>query len=117
MKSVFGQEVVQAVRTIVAGDMVLSPAIGKKLVSQAARHPIKSIRLGSGEKLSVREMEVLKLAAMGMSNKEISSELKLNLRTVKGHFADIFNKLGVGSRTEAVTAGLRAGILTIDDTR
>lgn len=117
VKSVFGQEVIQAVRAVAAGDMVLSPNIGKKLISQAARHPLRPVKLDGGERLSVRELEVLKLAAAGMSNKEIASELKLNLRTVKGHFADIFAKMGVGSRTEAVTAGLRAGLLTIDDTR
>ncbi|MBN1689545.1 MAG: response regulator transcription factor [Dehalococcoidia bacterium] len=117
VKSVFGQEVVQAVRAVAAGDMVLSPDIGRKLVSQASRYPFKSVKLDGGEKLSVRELEVLKLAASGMSNKEIAADLGINLRTVKGHFADIFTKLGVGSRTEAVTSGLRSGFLTIDDTR
>jgi len=117
VKSVFGPEVIHAVRAVAAGDMVLSPAIGKKLISQAARHPFKSVKLDAGEKLSVRELEVLKLAASGMSNKEIASSLSLNIRTVKGHFADIFTKLGVSSRTEAVTTGLRIGFLTIDDTR
>ncbi|MBN1690249.1 MAG: response regulator transcription factor [Dehalococcoidia bacterium] len=117
VKSVFGQEVVQAVRAVAVGDMVLSPAIGRKLVSQASRHPLKPVRLDDGEKLSVRELEVLKLAASGMSNKEIAADLGINLRTVKGHFTDIFTKLGVSSRTEAVTTGLRSGFLTIDDTK
>ena len=66
-----------------------------------------------GEKLSVRELEVLRLAASGMSNKEIALSLGLNIRTVKGHFADIFAKLGVSSRTEAVITGVRAGFLSL----
>ncbi len=67
--------------------------------------------------MSVRELEVLRLAASGMSNKEIASSLGLNIRTVKGHFADIFTKLGVSSRTEAIMTGLRAGFLTIDEAK
>ena len=117
VKSVFGQEVVQAVRAVAVGEMVLSPAIGKKLINQAAHHPLKPVKLSDGEKLSVRELEVLKLAATGMANKEIASSLGINLRTVKGHFVDIFAKLGVSSRTEAVMTGVRAGFLSVDDSR
>jgi DNA-binding NarL/FixJ family response regulator len=115
IKSVFGKEIVQAVRSLASGDMVLSPSIGKTLVSQAARHPIKPVRLEAGEKLTAHEMEILKLTATGMANKEIASALGLSLRTVKGHLADIFSKLRVDSRTEAVIVGLKAGFLSIDD--
>ncbi len=114
-KSVFGEEVVQAVRGVIAGEMVLSPAIGQRLIKQAARYPLKAIPLERGDKLSVRELEIIKLAARGMSNKDIANELGLTLRTVKGHLSDIFGKLNVGSRTEAVIAGLRSGFLSIDD--
>ena len=114
-KSVFGEEVVQAVRGVVAGEMVLSPAIGQRLIKQAARYPTKAVPLDRGDKLSIRELEIIKLAARGMSNKDIATELGLTLRTIKGHLSDIFGKLSVGSRTEAVIAGLRAGFLSIDD--
>ena len=114
-KSVFGEEVVQSVRGILAGEMVLSPHVGQRLIKQAARYPTKSVLLEAGEKLSPRELEVIKLAARGMSNKNIADELELTLRTVKGHLANIFAKLHVGSRTEAVIAGLRTGFLSIDD--
>jgi two-component system, NarL family, response regulator LiaR len=115
IKSVFGKEIVQAVRSLASGDMVLSPVIGKHLVNQAARHPIKPVRLEAGEKLSPHEMEILKLTATGMANKEIAAALGLTLRTVKGHLADIFAKLHVDSRTEAVIVGLKAGFLSIED--
>lgn len=114
-KSVFGEEVVQAVRGVIAGEMVLSPAIGQRLIKQAARYPMKAVPLARGDNLSVRELEIIKLAARGMSNKDIATELGLTLRTIKGHLSDIFGKLNVGSRTEAVIAGLRAGFLSIDD--
>ena len=115
IKSVFGEEVVQSVRGVVTGEMVLSPSIGQQLLKQAARYPIKAVPLQAGERLSNRELEIIKLAARGMSNKSIAAELELNLRTVKGHLATIFLKLNVGSRTEAVIAGLRSGFLSIDD--
>ena len=114
-KSVFGEEVVQAVRGVVAGEMVLSPSIGQQLLKQAARYPTEPVYLEAGEKLTTRELEIIKLAARGMSNKSIAAELGLTLRTVKGHLANVFSKLNVGSRTEAVIAGLRRGFLSLDD--
>ena len=115
IKSVFGEEVIQSVRGVVAGEMVLSPPIGQRLLKQAARYPISSVPLQAGEKLSPRELEIIKLAARGMSNKSIAADLGLTVRTVKGHLANIFSKLNVGSRTEVVVAGLRAGFLSVDD--
>lgn len=115
IKSVFGEEVIHAVRAVASGDMVLSPAIGKLLVKHAAQHPLRPVKLDAGEKLSARELEVLKLAARGMTNKDIASALGLTVRTVKGHLADIFSKLRVNSRTEAVITGLRAGFLSLED--
>lgn len=114
-KSVFGEEVIQAVRGVVTGEMVLSQPIGQRLLKQAARHPTKPVPLQAGEKLSPRELEIIKLAAQGMSNKNIAAELGLTVRTVKGHLANIFSKMNVGSRTEAVIAGFRAGFLSVDD--
>jgi len=114
-KSVFGEEVVQSVRGVVAGEMVLSPSVGQRLLKQAARYPVKSVPLEAGERLSARELEIIKLAARGMSNKSIATDLGLTVRTVKGHLANTFSKLNVGSRTEAVIVGLRAGFLSIED--
>jgi len=114
-KSVFGEEVVQSIRGVVTGEMVLSPSIGQRLLKQAARYLTKPVPLPAGERLSTRELEIIRLAARGMSNKSIAAELGLNLRTVKGHLANIFSKLNVGSRTEAVITGLRTGFLSIDD--
>jgi len=114
-KSVFGEEVVRAIRAVVGGEMVLSPAIGQRLIKYAARHPMQPVPLDAGNKLSVRELEILKLAARGMSNRDIAGELGLSLRTVKGHLGEVFSKLRVGSRTEAVMASLRAGVLSIED--
>lgn len=115
IKNVFGDEVVQAIRAVAAGDMVLSPTIGLHLIKHAARYPTKPLILESGEKLTTREQEILKLAAQGKSNNEIADMLGLNLRTIKGHLTEIFAKLRVASRTEAVITGLRAGYISFDD--
>jgi len=115
IKSAFGNEVVHAVRAVFTGDMVLSPQIGQRLLKQAARFPTRPVLLEAGEKLSARELEVLKLTARGLSNKDVAKALDIKLRTVKGHLADIFSKLRVASRTEAVIAGLQAGFLSLDD--
>jgi two-component system, NarL family, response regulator LiaR len=115
IKSAFGEEVIHAVRAVATGDMVLSAPIGQRLLKQAARFPTRPVLLEAGEKLSTREMEVLKLTARGLSNKDVASALGIKLRTVKGHLADIFAKLRVASRTEAVIAGLQAGFLSLDD--
>jgi NarL family two-component system response regulator LiaR len=58
---------------------------------------------------------VLKLAAKGMSNKEIAQELTVSVRTVQTHLVNIFTKLNVNSRTEAVLDALREGLFTLDD--
>jgi NarL family two-component system response regulator LiaR len=114
-KSVFSEEVVQAVRGVAAGEMILSFPIGQRLLKQAARYPTKAVPLQAGESLSPRELQIIKLAAQGMSNKNIAQELGLTVRTVKGHLANIFAKLNVSSRTEAVITGLRAGFLSAED--
>jgi DNA-binding NarL/FixJ family response regulator len=67
--------------------------------------------------LSDREMEMLKLLATGMSNKQIADKLYLSLRTVKAHMSNIFTKMTVASRSEALVESLRKGLLTLDDIR
>jgi NarL family two-component system response regulator LiaR len=114
-KSVFGEEIVHAIRGVISGEMVLSPEVGQRLLELAARYPLRPVLLPAGEKLSTRELQIMKLAARGMSNKEIASELGLSLRTVKRLLDNIFSLLHVSSRTEAVISGLRAGILSMED--
>jgi len=60
-------------------------------------------------------MEVMKLVTKGLSNKDIADELCLSVRTIQGHLVNIFNKLNVSSRTEAVVHALKEGWVTLDD--
>jgi two-component system, NarL family, response regulator LiaR len=115
IKDIPGKEIAFAIRLVVEGESVLSDGIVSSLLKHAIRYPAKLPVPVVGDRLSAREIEIFKLAARGMSNKEISQDLNLNLRTVKNHFVNIFSKLNVGSRTEAVIVGLRLGLITIDD--
>jgi two-component system, NarL family, response regulator LiaR len=114
-KAILGEKLVHAIRSVAAGESVLSDDIMNKLLNHALRYPATNHEVNITNKLSIREWEVFKLAAKGIGNKQISQELGLNLRTVKGHLASIFSKLNVNSRTEAVIMGLRTGLLNIND--
>ena len=114
-KSVYGDEVIHAVRALVAGETVLSHSVSRQILKYAFQHTTKPVSLDTGDKLTARELEILRLAAKGISNKEIALRLDLSLRTVKGYLASIFLKLNAASRTEAVVVGLRKGILTLND--
>lgn len=114
-KGVLVKDIVQAIRSLIAREAVLSSHIFQQILKYALRPGIKPVVHNSGIKLTVRELEILKLLAMGMSNKQIAEDLNIGIRTVKSHLVDIFSKLQVFSRTEAVITGLRAGFIELDD--
>jgi DNA-binding NarL/FixJ family response regulator len=118
LKDVSVSQLVQAIRSVRAGESVLHPAVARKVVDHFARHPDEkpSETSDSLERLTDREMEVLGLAGKGMTNREIAAALTISVRTVQVHLSNIFSKLGVGSRTEAVLYALRKGWLTLEDT-
>ncbi len=115
LKSMRSRELIDAIRAVHAGESVLHPAVARrvicKLVSPAPSHVEERV----AESLSEREIEILKLAAKGINNKDIAEQLFLSPRTVQAHLGNIFNKLGVASRTEAVLYGLRRGWFTLED--
>ncbi|MBI5285054.1 MAG: response regulator transcription factor [Chloroflexi bacterium] len=116
LKDVPSAEVVRAVRSVFAGEPVLHPAIARKLLRRFARPGEQGgpARDADGS-LTDRELEVLRLAACGLSNAEISDRVALSIRTVQVHLTHVFSKLGVGSRTEAVIVGLKTGLLKLED--
>jgi NarL family two-component system response regulator LiaR len=116
LKNVRTRDLVEAVRATHAGESVLHPAIARKVIDRFSRSEGWSQEAPSATKLTVRELEVLALAARGMSNRDIADQLFLSSRTIQAHLASIFAKMEVGSRTEAVVQALREGWLTWDDT-
>ena len=115
LKTASGDELIHAIRAVQKGEPVLDPIIARKVINRF-RFPNKvpGRRRLPGH-LSGREMDVIKLAAKGMTNKDIAAELCLSNRTVEGHLRTIFDKLGVGSRTEAVLCALREGWFALED--
>ena len=115
LKSVRSQELVDAVRAVHAGESVLHPAVARKVLNRFVPAADRPQQVKSSEVLSEREREILKLATRGLSNSDIANELCLSIRTVQGHLGHIFNKLQVGSRTEAVVRALKEGWVTLED--
>ncbi len=114
LKSARGEDVVAAIRAVRAGESVLHPSIITKLLMRRAGVAIGDDRPKSRANLSDREFEVLTLAATSMSNKEIAERLSVTVRTVKAHLSNIFVKMNVASRTEAILLAVREGWLELD---
>jgi two-component system, NarL family, response regulator LiaR len=114
-KEVFGDEVIRAIRAIIAGEAVLTPSILHQIIESMPHQQTKPQVTTFGNNLTSREMVILKLIARGMCNKDIALELNINVRTIKGNLTSMFNKLGVSSRTELVVTGLKSGLLNISD--
>jgi len=115
LKNVSGNELIRAIRAVYAGEPMIHPAILSKLITRVKTPVTEAAPVEVPPLLSEREMEVLQVAAKGKSNKDIGKELYISERTVQAHMRSIFNKLGVGSRSEAILYGLKKEWFTIDD--
>ncbi len=102
LKTAGSQEVIAAVFAVSSGDVVLHPAVAHKALGRQAGG-------GRSEGLSAREMEILRRAARGERTRQIAVALNVSSRTVESHFTNIFNKLGVSNRTEAVLHAVTHG--------
>jgi RNA polymerase sigma factor (sigma-70 family) len=117
LKDIQVDELVDAIRAVHAGESILHPAIARKVINRFAQPEEKTYTVHAVlDQLTERELEVLRLAAKGMSNREIARDLTISERTVQTHLTNVFNKMGVGSRTEAVVHALRKGWITLEDT-
>jgi two-component system, NarL family, response regulator LiaR len=108
LKTAESRELVRAIRTVASGHSALDPQIAPRILQRVSQ-PIAST-----EALTERELEVLRLAARGLTNKQIGHDLDISDRTVQNHLANVYAKLGVASRTEAVTEALRRGLFQLD---
>lgn len=115
LKNIKGRELIDAVRAVNAGESVLTPKIARKVLNRFTISGTKPEGEPIANILSERELEVLKLAAKGLSNRDIAEQLFLSIRTVQAHLGNIFNKLDVGSRTEAILYGLKKGWFSVED--
>ena len=134
LKSARADQLVTAIRATAGGDSVLDQSVAREVFSRLARRgatdeaaPASASPGGrepgkpaAGQRveldaLTAKETEVLRLAAKGLSNKQIAADMGVSPRTVQTHLASVFSKLGVASRTEAVVTALKSGILSEDD--
>lgn len=114
LKNAPSEELVRAVRTVAAGGSALDPTITAKVMAQLSSGKPSGAQ-ASIERLTQRELDVLRLAAKGHTNRAIGLELSISDRTVQGHLANIFGKLGVATRTEAVLLAMKQGWITLDE--
>jgi DNA-binding NarL/FixJ family response regulator len=108
LKDIAPDELAQAMRVVANGEVLVQPQLASRLLSRVGRQ-------GRGgypyETLTAREQEVLQLLARGLRNKEIAARLYVSERTVNFHLANIYHKLNVSGRTEALSKALEQGMI------
>jgi DNA-binding NarL/FixJ family response regulator len=107
------EEVAQAVRVVADGQSLISPSMAVKLIDEFKQMSKPDRESVPGLRLTERELEVLRLVAKGMNNREISKELFISENTVKNHVRNILEKLQLHSRMEAVMYAVREKLLDI----
>jgi two-component system, NarL family, response regulator LiaR len=113
LKTSSSTELASAIRLVFAGQMALSPRISAKIVNRlGGRQAYRGEDMPRG--LTEREMDVLKAAAQGKSNKDIALILNISTQTVQVHLRNIFDKLDVNSRSEAVAHAIKHGWITLE---
>jgi len=114
LKDVSSRELVTAIQSVHKGDVVLHPAVARKVLWRFQHARSERAEKEAPDLLTEREVAVLNMVAKGMSNSAIAEDLNLSVRTIESHLGTIFNKLGVGSRTEAAIQAIKKGWLTLE---
>lgn len=113
LKEAEPEELRWAVEAAHRGEVMLCPVMARRVLDHFASEPQRAPTPLPYAQLSQRELQVLQLAADGLSNREIAERLVISEKTVKNHIANIFSKLNVNDRTRAVIQALRMGLVTI----
>ena len=112
LKDLSGHELANAVRTVASGGALIDPSVARKVVSEFARlTPARPINDGLAEPLTERELDVLRLLAEGLSNREIGNKLSLTEGTVKNYVTTVLQKIGARDRTQAALRGRELGLV------
>ncbi len=112
LKDASREDLFESVRAVHRGESLIEPGVAAKVLDRLAQMS-RQARFGGPQVLSERELEVLRLMAAGAANKNIASDLAISESTVKTHVTNIFQKLEVNHRTEAVTQALQRGIIKL----
>jgi len=108
-KAAPGRQLIEAVRAVAAGGTVIEPAVLNHLLAGTSTAPLPAAQL------TERELAVLELLAHGLHNKQVATRLGISRRTVERHCDNIYDKLGVGSRTEAVVQAISSKLVSLPD--
>ena len=108
LKGADQDEMLRAIRAVARGEALFGPAIAARLMSFF--QPTPSLAAAAFPELTEREIDVLKLLAKGLSNQEIADSLVVSVKTVRNHLSNIFSKLQVADRVQAVIRARKAGL-------
>jgi two-component system NarL family response regulator len=114
LKNLRPEELMTMVRSVMANEAPVSPAIASKLLGEFRRQPRHDDGQTGGPELTAREREVLQLVAEGLSNAEIGLKLCVVEGTVKNHLHNILEKLHLQNRVQAAAYAMRAGLVTLE---
>jgi DNA-binding NarL/FixJ family response regulator len=107
LKTAHASDVIAAIRAVAGGHVVLDPKVALHVIARHA-DPVEP------DQPTSREIEILRLAARGLRTRDIAEQLGVSTRTVEAHFTNIYNRLGVGSRTEAIVRAASRGWVRLD---
>ncbi len=107
------QELLEAIRCVYRGESSLHPAVARKLILGYGED--RNAELSTMDALTEREVEVLKLVALGLSNQNIAHQLHISEGTVRFHVGNVLGKLGLENRTQAALHALREGLVSLED--
>jgi len=108
------EQLLEAIRQVHRGEPSLEPSIARKVLQELS-HPGGGSGKQTADPLTERELEVLRLIAQGMSNKEIASKIFVAEWTVRSHVSNVLGKLHLASRTQAALYALRSGLASLED--
>jgi len=111
-RDALSEEIFSAIQAVHAGFVILDPEVTQDLARHVHLESADHVPAAFDE-LTTREIEVLRMMAEGLGNKQIASRLGISDHTIKFHISSILDKLGASSRTEAVTLGIRMGLILL----
>ncbi|MBN1699090.1 MAG: response regulator transcription factor [Spirochaetales bacterium] len=114
LKNIEGDELIRSIRAVYHGDSVLHPSITRKVIGRLQSREEEK-QLPKRNVISRRELEIVRLGIEGFVNKEIADRLRISERTVQTHWRNIFVKLNVSTRVEAIMICLRKKWVTLDE--
>lgn len=111
LKNASPEDLIEAVRVVAAGNALLAPSVTRRIIAEFARMPNPPLQSEDLERLTEREMEILRLLARGLTNAELAARLFVGEATVKTHVSHVLGKLELRDRVQAVVFAYESGLV------